>query len=36
RARDPAGPAACRARAERFSRQATTDAYAALFAELGA
>lgn len=36
RARDTATPAACRARAERFSRQATTDAYAALYAELGA
>jgi glycosyltransferase involved in cell wall biosynthesis len=36
RARDPATPAACRARAERFSRRATTDAYAALYGELGA
>jgi len=36
RARDPATPAACRVRAERFSRRATTDAYAALYAELGA
>ena len=35
RARDPATPAACRARAERFSRQATTDAYSALYSELG-
>jgi len=36
RARDPATPAACRARAEGFSRQKTADAYAALYAELGA
>ena len=36
RARDPATPAACRVRGERFSRRATTDAYAALYAELGA
>lgn len=35
-AADPAAPGACRARAERFSRQATTDAYVALYAELGA
>ena len=36
RALDAATAAACRARAERFGRQATTDAYAALYAELGA
>lgn len=34
RAQDPATPAACRARAERFSRAATTGAYRALYAEL--
>lgn len=34
RARDRATPVACRARAERFSRHATAEAYAALYAEL--
>ena len=34
RARDPATAGACRARAELFSRQATTEAYRALYAEL--
>ncbi len=34
RGRDPATAAACRTRAERFSRRATSDAYRSLYAEL--